>query len=122
MSRDSIAVGTVFCENFKARIRHGHGAEIRFDGAERIIFCRRFVRARDRVEQCRFPDIRQSNDSRAQHKARTLRRELGHCNRTAARDALRGATIQAMLASGLTSALRAWTGFGALNHGNATER
>src|SRR5438270_8772203 len=52
---------------FQTCIGHGHDADVRIDGAEGIILRRRFVCARDGVEQRRFPDIRQSNNSGAKH-------------------------------------------------------
>src|SRR5207237_9979959 len=52
---------------FETRIWHADYAEIRIDCAEGIIFRWRLVRARDRVEKGRFTDVRQSNNSGAQH-------------------------------------------------------
>ena len=81
MSTNSIAAGIIFCEprqlreHFESRIGHGDDAEIRIDRAERIIRRLRFAGARDRVEERGFPDVRQTDNSSAQHKARRLRRE-----------------------------------------------
>src|SRR2546423_1739638 len=49
-------------------------ADIGIDRAKRIIVGRGVVGPSDRIEQCRFPDIWQTDDSRAEHKTRTLRR------------------------------------------------
>src|SRR6478752_2694410 len=47
------------------KIGHDHYANIRVDRAERIILRRRFVRACNGVEERRFPDVRQPDDSRS---------------------------------------------------------
>ena len=49
-------------EFLQARIGHRHHADVRIDGAERIIL-RCDLRARERIEQRGFADIRQSDDS-----------------------------------------------------------
>ena len=64
-----------FRKVFQSRIGHSDDAEIRIDRAKRIIFRRRFVRARDGIKERGFPDIGQTDNSSAQHKARTLMRE-----------------------------------------------
>ena len=48
---------------FKARIWNRYNADIRIDRAKWIIFCRRFMRACDRIEKRRLPNIRQSYNS-----------------------------------------------------------
>src|ERR1700743_3649511 len=45
------------------RIGHGHVADIRLDGAERIIRRLRRRGLRQRVEECRFADVRQADDA-----------------------------------------------------------
>ena len=50
-------------ELVEARIRHRHRADIGLDGAERIVRRLRRRRFRQRVEQGRFADIRQSDDT-----------------------------------------------------------
>ena len=50
-------------QNIKPRIRHAHVADIRLNGAKRIIRGLRSARLRERVEQCRFPNIRQTHNA-----------------------------------------------------------
>ena len=55
-------------KHVEARIRNADHAEIRIDGAKRIVCSRRFVGPCDSVEEGRFADIRQPNNSSAQHR------------------------------------------------------
>ena len=71
--RDFFGVGNL-CDFFQPRIGHRDDSDVRINRAERIIFCWRFVSAGDRVEKRRFPDVRQSDDSSAEHEVRTLPR------------------------------------------------
>ncbi len=57
-----------FGELRQARIGHSNNANVGIDRAEGIIFGRRFVCARDRIEKRRFTDVWQPDDSGAQHK------------------------------------------------------
>ena len=66
--RDFFRVGNLG-DFFQSRIGHGYDADVRIDRAERIIFRRRFVRACDRIEKRRFPDVRQSYNSSTKHLA-----------------------------------------------------
>ncbi|KAF5408777.1 MAG: hypothetical protein Udaeo2_10310 [Candidatus Udaeobacter sp.] len=52
---------------FQARIRHGHNAQVWIDGAKRIIFRRRLMRARDGVKKRRLSDVWKTNNSGAKH-------------------------------------------------------
>src|SRR5690349_8214380 len=52
---------------FQSRVRHGHHADIGVNRAERIILRWRFMRAGNSVEQRRFPDVWQSDNSSAKH-------------------------------------------------------
>src|SRR4051794_15178369 len=54
-----------FCESL---VGHSHDAKIWIDRAEGIIGGGRFMRSRDGVEERRLSDVRQSNDSSAQHR------------------------------------------------------
>src|SRR5439155_10371805 len=56
-----------FCERLEARIGNGYNAEVRIDGAERIVGSLGFARARDRVEEGGLSDIRKPDNSGAQH-------------------------------------------------------
>ncbi len=60
------------CESFESvssrGVGNGDDAEVRIDGAERIIRRLRFAGAGDRVEERGFADIRQADDSSAQHR------------------------------------------------------
>ena len=49
-------------ERVEPRVRHRHDADVRVDRAERIVL-RRDLRARERVEQRRLADVRQSDDA-----------------------------------------------------------
>ncbi len=73
--RDDLLRAGQLREHFEPRIGHGHDPEIRVDRAKRVVRRLRFSRAGDGVEERGFPDVRQSDDSSAQHKAPTLRRE-----------------------------------------------
>ena len=53
------------CDFRQSRVRHSDDTDVRINCAEWIILRRRFVRARDRVEKRRFPDVWQSNNSSA---------------------------------------------------------
>src|SRR5262249_21569779 len=55
---------------FETQIWDKDDAEIGINRAERIILSRRFVRPGDSIEQGRFPDVRQSNNSSAEHMKR----------------------------------------------------
>src|SRR4029077_10105101 len=48
-------------------IRHGHNAQVWIDGAKRIIFRRRLMRARDGVKKRRLSDVWKTNNSGAKH-------------------------------------------------------
>src|ERR1051326_1113525 len=58
-----------FGDRGESRVRHRDHSDVWIDRAERIIFCWRLVSARDRIEERRFPDVRQTDNSRAQHSA-----------------------------------------------------
>ena len=68
MSTNSTVVGTIFsgstifAQRVEPRIRHGHDADVRIDGAERIVL-RRDLRARERVEQRGLADVGQPDDA-----------------------------------------------------------
>ena len=79
--RDDLLRTREFRQDFEPRIGHGDDAEVRIDRAERIVRRLRLARSGDGVEERRFSDIRQADDSSAQHKARTLRRETQARNR-----------------------------------------
>ena len=70
MSTNSTVVGTIFSglrdgrELLEPRVRHRHHADVRVDGAERIVLGGD-LRARERVEQGRLADIRQTYDAAA---------------------------------------------------------
>ena len=49
-------------ERIEARVRHGHHAHVRVNGAERVVF-RRNLGARQRIEEGRLADIREADDS-----------------------------------------------------------
>src|SRR2546423_12490361 len=71
--RDFLGFGEL-SQLLQTQIWNSDDADVWIDRAKGIIFRRRFMRARNGVKQCRFPDIGQTNDSRAEHKPRTLRR------------------------------------------------
>ena len=50
-------------ERFEPRVRDGDDAEVRLDGAERVILRRRLVRTGDGVKERGFPDVGQADDS-----------------------------------------------------------
>ena len=79
--RDDLLRAGQLRQNFQSRIGHRHDAEIWVDRAEGIVRRLCFARARDRVEERRLSDVRQADDSSAQHKARRLQRERGARNR-----------------------------------------
>ncbi len=54
-------------ELFQAPIRHSDDADVGIDRAKRIIFRGRVVCPGNGIEQRRFPDVRQSNNSSAEH-------------------------------------------------------
>ena len=56
-----------FCERFEPRFRHGDDAEVRLDGAERVVLRRSLVRTGDGIEQRGFPDVGQTDDSGLEH-------------------------------------------------------
>ena len=68
MSTNSTVVGTIFsgstifAQRVEPRIRHRHDADVRIDGAERIVL-RRDLRARQRVEQRGLADVGQTDDA-----------------------------------------------------------
>ena len=64
--RDFFGVGNLG-DSSQSRIGHRDDADVRIDRAERIILRRRFVSARDRVKERRFPDVRQTDNSSAEH-------------------------------------------------------
>src|SRR2546423_2250472 len=84
--RDFLGFGKL-SQLFQTQIWNGDDADVWIDRAKGIIFRRRFMRARNGVKQCRFPDIGQTNDSRAEHKPRTLRRVDACRNASASIDA-----------------------------------
>ena len=53
----------IFGQLVEPRIGHGDIADIRLDGAERIIRRLRRRRLRQRVEEGRFADVRQTDDA-----------------------------------------------------------
>ena len=55
-------------QHFQARIGHGHDPEIRINGAEGIICRLRFPCAGYCIKERRFPNIRQTDNSSAQHR------------------------------------------------------
>ena len=61
-----------FREDIESRVGHRHHADVRIDRAKGIIFRRCFVRSGDGVKERRFPDVRQSDNSSAEHEVRTL--------------------------------------------------
>ncbi len=65
--RNQCADAGDFGERFEARFRHGDDAEVRLDGAERVIFRLRLVRAGDGVEQGGFAHVGQTDDSGFEH-------------------------------------------------------
>ena len=56
-----------FCQDIETRVGNGHDADVWIDGAEGIILCRRFVRSGDGIEKRGFPDVRQADNSSAEH-------------------------------------------------------
>src|SRR5207237_7472054 len=54
-------------EDVESCVGHGHHADIRIDRAKWIIFRRRFVRSGDGVKKRRFSDVRQTDNSSAEH-------------------------------------------------------
>jgi len=54
-------------QRLQPRIRDGHNAEIRLDGAKRIILRWRLMRARHRIEQSGFSHIRQPDNPSLEH-------------------------------------------------------
>ena len=54
-------------QHFQARVRHCHHADIRVDGAERIVGRFRLTAAGDGVEQRRLADVGETDDSSSQH-------------------------------------------------------
>src|SRR5438094_5253089 len=74
-------------EDLESCVGHGHHADIRINRAEWIIFRRRFVRSGDGIKKRRFPYVRQSDNSCAEHEVRTLpraekNRNFGACRKT----------------------------------------
>ena len=49
-------------EHVETRVGHGHDADVRIDRAERIVL-RRDLRARQRIEERRLADVRQTDDA-----------------------------------------------------------
>ena len=66
--RDDLLRVRKFRERFEARVGHGDDAEIRIDRAEGVVRGLRFARARDGVEKRGLADIRQPDNSSAQHR------------------------------------------------------
>ena len=79
MSTNSIAAGMTLSrmrklrQHFEPRVGHGHDAEVRIDRAEGIIRRLRLAGAGDGVEESRFADVRQTDDSGAEHKEKEER-------------------------------------------------
>ena len=69
MSTKVMRVGTISADlarrasSFKPRVRHGDLADVRLDGAERIVRRLRRRGLRQRIEQRRLADVRQADDA-----------------------------------------------------------
>ena len=81
ISTNSIAAGIttfVFAIRFSAlqpRVRHRDDADVGLDGAEGIVRRLRLARAGDGVEEGGLADVRQSDDSGAQHRHEDIQGE-----------------------------------------------
>ena len=75
MSTNSIVAGTIVVglrdlrERLEARVGHRDDADVRLDRAERIVRRLGLARARQGVEEGGLADVRQPDDSGAQHRA-----------------------------------------------------
>ena len=60
-------------EHFEPRVGHRHDAEVRIDRAKWIVRRLRFAGAGDGIEESGFADVRQTDDSGAQHRRGVMR-------------------------------------------------
>src|SRR5438874_9541202 len=63
-------------QHIEPRIGHGDDALVRINRAKRVVCRLRFSRACDSVKQRAFPHIRETDNSCAQHRPRTLAEAL----------------------------------------------
>jgi hypothetical protein len=63
-------------KDIEPRFGHGHDPDVWIDGTEGIILRRRFMRSGDGIEKRRFPDVRQADNSSAEHKVRRIIRTV----------------------------------------------
>ncbi len=63
---DDVGAGNL-PQHFEPRVRHRHHADVRVDGAERIVGRFRLAAAGDGVEQRRFADVGETDDTSSQH-------------------------------------------------------
>src|SRR5690348_3540424 len=64
------------CQDIEPRVGNDHNADVWVDGAEGIILCRRFVRSGDGIKKRGFPNVRQADNSSAEHKRRRIIRTV----------------------------------------------
>jgi hypothetical protein len=54
-------------EEVEPGVGHGHDPDVWIDGAKGIVLRRRFVRSGNGIEKSGFPDVRQADNSSAEH-------------------------------------------------------